>query len=371
MRASTSMQLPKVGIGTIGAGSRATATELSIKERLDSFALALDLGANLYDVGEDYEGGLTEEILGRFAKGQRQRLLIATKFTPQHAAYSALLQAAEDSLRRLQTDYIDLYQMHWPNPAVPLDETMTALERLLQDGKIRSIGLSNCSMQYARRANAYLEKSEIATNQVKVNAFDRPTIREPGYFEEAGRARMVTIAYGVFSQGRMKFDSKVDALFTRICQKYSISRSQLLIAWTLTFPNTIALIRSTKQDHIRSNIAAADIALDAFDAKQILDHLNIEIQRIAVAQISVIDNDPDVSHTIYLSMDEALRNPRGLWPDVQTIAREIQDGEPFRPVELIRDGTQYRLVQGRMRYWAWRYLYGDSAEIPAIVTAHA
>jgi myo-inositol catabolism protein IolS len=363
-------QMPCLGIGTIGAGSGETATENSIKERLDSFALALDLGANFFDVGEDYEDGFAEKILGRFAKGQRHKLLIATKFTPKHAAYEDLLRAAEGSLRRLQTEYIDIYQMHWPNSTIPLDETIAAMERLMREGKVLSIGLSNCSIQFAKSVNALLVGARVATNQVKFNAFNRPTAAEPNYFTESVHERLTSLAYGIFGQGKMQFGDEARSLIRSLCQKYLVSEAQLLIAWILTFPRTVALIRSMNQEHIRKNIAATDLVLDAADADSLTSCFRIVVREIPVARIMVSNSDPDVSHKIYMSLKEALLNEHELYPDVKTIASEIEAGDSFRPVELIPDGQNYQLVQGRMRYWAWRYLHGVDSMIPAVIIAN-
>jgi len=364
-------QMPCLGIGTIGAGSGETATENSIKERLDSFALALDLGTNFFDVGEDYEDGFAEKILGRFALRQRHKLIIATKFTPKHAAYADLLRAAEGSLRRLKTDYIDIYQMHWPNPTIPLEETIAALERLMREGKVRSIGLSNCSIQFAKSVNSLLLGARVATNQVKFNALNRPTAAEPNYFSETVREGLNTIAYGIFGQGMMQFGDDSRSLINRLCKKYLVSEAQLLIAWTLSFPKTVALIRSMNHEHIRNNIAAADLVLDSADADSMTSCFRIIVHEIPVDRILVSNSDPDVSHKIYLSLEDALRNEHELSPDVKTIAREIEAGDSFRPVELIPDGQNYQLVQGRMRYWAWRYLYGANSLIPAVMIANA
>ncbi len=364
-------QMPLLGIGTIGAGSGETATEISIKKRLDSFALALDLGTNFFDVGEDYEDGFAEKILGRFAKKQRDKLLIATKFNPKNAAFKDLLKAAEGSLRRLQTDYIDIYQMHWPNPTIPLDETIAAMERLMREGKVRSIGLGNCSIQFAKSVNSLLVGARVATNQVKFNALNRPTVAEPNYFSESIRESLITIAYGIFGQGKIQFGDEARSLIGRLSRKYLVSEAQLLIAWTLTFPRTVALIRSMNQEHIRKNIEAADLVLDSADADSLTSCFRIIVHEIPVARILVSNSDPDVSHKIYQSLEEALSNKYELCPDVKTIAGEIEMGDSFRPVELIPDGKNYQLVQGRMRYWAWRYLYGIDSMIPAVIIANA
>lgn len=104
---------------------------------------ALDLGVNFLDTAEMYGNGKSEEVLGRALTGRRHEAVIATKAMSDHLAPDVLVATCEASLRRLQTDYIDLYQIHWPSREIPLADTMAALEKLKQAGKIRAIGVSN------------------------------------------------------------------------------------------------------------------------------------------------------------------------------------------------------------------------------------
>jgi aryl-alcohol dehydrogenase-like predicted oxidoreductase len=108
---------------------------------------ALDAGINFFDTAEGYEEGQSERVLGRALVGKRDRALIATKVSPNHLRAADLYAACEGSLRNLQTDYIDLYMIHWPNWDVPLEETAEALLRLKEQGKIRAIGVSNFAVQ--------------------------------------------------------------------------------------------------------------------------------------------------------------------------------------------------------------------------------
>jgi len=104
---------------------------------------ALDEGINLFDTAESYGDGYSEELLGRALQGRRDRAVIASKVSSEHLSRAALLAACEGSLRRLRTNYIDLYQVHWPSRTVPLAETMAAMAELRQQGKIRAIGVCN------------------------------------------------------------------------------------------------------------------------------------------------------------------------------------------------------------------------------------
>ncbi|MBN1978485.1 MAG: aldo/keto reductase [Anaerolineae bacterium] len=116
------------------------------QDEADSIATvhaALDAGVNFFDTAEGYGDGYSEEVLGRALKGRRHETVVATKVSRRNLAHDAVLQACERSLRRLQTDVIDLYQIHWPGRTVPLAETFAALEKLRDQGKVRAIGMSN------------------------------------------------------------------------------------------------------------------------------------------------------------------------------------------------------------------------------------
>ncbi len=116
------------------------------QDEADSIATihaALDAGVNFFDTAEGYGGGYSEEVLGRALKGRRHEAVIATKVSRSNLSPDDVLQACEGSLRCLQTDVIDLYQIHWPSRTVPLDETMAALQKLHDQGKVRAIGVCN------------------------------------------------------------------------------------------------------------------------------------------------------------------------------------------------------------------------------------
>ena len=116
------------------------------QDEADSIAAihaAMDLGINFFDTAEGYNGGNSERILGKALAGRRHTVHIASKVSAENLAKKELIRSCEESLKRLQTDYIDLYQLHWPNPNIPLDETITALDCLHKDGKIGSVGVCN------------------------------------------------------------------------------------------------------------------------------------------------------------------------------------------------------------------------------------
>ncbi len=358
-----------IGLGTIGAGTRETASYSSIKDRLRSLHFAFELGVNFFDAAESYEDGFSEELLGKFSTGKREKIIIATKFSPQNSSKLGVIRALEGSLRRLNTEYVDLYQMHWPNPNIPLEETMSTLEMLVVAGKIRHIGLGNCTIANVGKANSFLNKESVISNQIKLNLYKAPTLIERNYFNKSQEMLLTNIAYGIFGQGKLRVEAKASCILKSLCEKYGVSKSQLLIAWVLTFPKTMAMVRSMNHEHLISNINASKILLEKSDVDLIINTFENSPQNICVSYIKINNHDADISHKIYLCLDDAINNKYGLFPDVLTLAKEIETNLQFDPVELVKESNGYTLVQGRMRFWAWVYLYGEESKIPSVIVA--
>ncbi len=137
------IEISRVAMGCWALAGDATWGPQDEAQAVAAVHAALDEGITLLDTAEMYGAGLSEQILGRALKGRRHRAVIASKFNPENNAPDKVAAALERSLRYLQTDYIDLYQIHWPSRTVPLEATWEALERLRQQGKIRNIGVSN------------------------------------------------------------------------------------------------------------------------------------------------------------------------------------------------------------------------------------
>ena len=136
---------------------------------------ALDAGINFFDTAEGYEAGHSERVLGRALVGRRAEAIIATKVSPNHLRPEEVIAACEGSLQALQTDYIDLYQIHWPNHDVPLADTVGALQQLKEQGKIRAIGVSNFAVQ---DFSEMISLSECETNQLPFSLLWRVIERE-------------------------------------------------------------------------------------------------------------------------------------------------------------------------------------------------
>ena len=171
-------EVSRIGLGTWAIGGSmwgGSDSETSIHTLLTAF----ELGINLIDTAPAYGAGLSEQIVGRAIaeSGARARLVIATKVglestdgnVRRNSTRNAIIQEIEDSLRRLQTDYIDIYQVHWPDPLVLIGETAAALDHLYRQGKIRAIGVSNYSIE---QMNLFRAAAPLHTAQPPYNLFD-------------------------------------------------------------------------------------------------------------------------------------------------------------------------------------------------------
>jgi diketogulonate reductase-like aldo/keto reductase len=157
--ADTHIPIPEIGLGT-----------WQYTGGVGPLRRGIELGATLIDTAEAYR---TEDVVGQAIQGMRDRVFIATKVSPSHFRRNDLLRAADQSLRLLKTDYIDLYQLHWPSPNIPIAETMGAMEELVQAGKIRYIGVSNFSVLEMEEAQDALRTEKIASNQVLYHLAER------------------------------------------------------------------------------------------------------------------------------------------------------------------------------------------------------
>jgi aryl-alcohol dehydrogenase-like predicted oxidoreductase len=177
-----------------------------VRSAFHTVQAAIDHGVTLIDTAPVYGFGLAEEIVGRALapNGRRKRLLIATKCglerhnneVRRNASPSRIREEIAESLKRLRTDYIDIYQLHWPDPAVPIEETAGALAKLLQEGKIRAIGVSNLDRAQTERFRAV---APVQTTQPPYNLFERDI--EADLLPYAAQTGLVLLAYGSLCRG--------------------------------------------------------------------------------------------------------------------------------------------------------------------------
>jgi len=213
----TSITIPRVGLGTWAIGGwmwGGTDEEESIR----TICAAVERGTNLIDTAPAYGFGRSEEIVGRAiaAHNLRSRVVIATKTglgwkdgnVFRNASRERILREVDDSLHRLNTDYIDIYQVHWPDPLVPIEETAGAMQSLLDEGKIRAIGVSNFSVAQIER---FRRVAQLHVVQPPYNLFERDIENELlPYCRQSGLA---TLTYGALCRGLLSGKLQEDAHF--------------------------------------------------------------------------------------------------------------------------------------------------------------
>lgn len=362
-------KMPAIGQGCMGIGGYLSKDSLQDNNQIKALRLGIELGMTLIDTAETYGKGHSEELVGRAIEGVRHKVFIATKVSPKHFSYDALLQSAEGSLRRLKTDYIDLYQVHWPNPKVLINETMRAMERLIRKGKIRYVGVSNFSLKELKEAQAAISEDEIVSVQVEYNLFNR-TIENSilPYCQSEG---ITTIAYSPLDQGRIASGEERIERLKMIAGKYDRTMAQVTLNWLISHLSVITIPKATNLDHVKENASSTDFELSNEDFEEISKIFTQECVYVPTDRIRVIvggQGDRQVYHTV----EEAIENKLEFIPSSVDLAQNIREGEVLKPVRVIRSADKtgkydYDLIEGRIRYWAWVIAHNGEKSIPVYI----
>jgi diketogulonate reductase-like aldo/keto reductase len=362
-------KIPAIGQGTMGIGGYLSRESRQDEAQINALKLGVELGMAFIDTAEGYGEGHSEELVAKAVEGVRDKIFIATKFSPEHNGYEDVLKSAEHSLRRLGTDYIDLYQLHWPTPRVPISETMRALEQLLKEGKIRYAGVCNLSLKELKEAQAAMSREEIASIQVEYNLFDR-TI-ENSILPHCQSEGMMTIAYSPLDQGRIASGDNRIKILQEIADKYQKTMSQIALNWLVSHDAVIAVPKATNPEHVRQNAASMDFELSGEDFEKISEVFAQEFVYVPTDRICVIPGGQG-NRQVYQTVEEALENKLGFVPSPVEMAQNIRDGEALKPVRIIRSADKtgrydYDLMEGRIRYWAWVIAHNGEKAIPVLI----
>jgi diketogulonate reductase-like aldo/keto reductase len=238
----TGVLLPEIGLGT-----------WQYRDGVEPIKKAIALGISLIDTAESYG---TEETVGDAVKQLRNRVFIATKVSPRHFRRSDVLAAADKSLARLRTDYIDLYQLHWPNSTIPIAETMGAMEDLVDAGKIRFIGVSNFSVGELRKAQTALSRYRVVSNQVRYSLVDRSV--EIDLLRYCRENKITVIAYSPLAHGINHIKEKdPDAILSKVAALTRKTEAQVALNWCASKENVIAIPKALSVDHLIQNCDAS------------------------------------------------------------------------------------------------------------------
>ena len=270
----TDLKVSSIGFG---AAFRSGITEDSPKV----IRKALSLGVNLIDIAEIYHRGRSEEVVGEAIRGRRDEVVIKTKVARDHLKYNDVLKAAEGSLKRLGVNVIDLYLVHHPNPKIPIEETMRAMEKLIDEGKVRYIGVSNFNASLVKKAQEALSRHEIVADEVKYNLVEREIEEE--LLPYCKKESISIIAYSPLARGMLtgKFDKeseipeghwrKRDPLFQepnfsralelveilkKIAENHDKTPGQVALNWLASKPEVVPIFGASDISQVEENCGA-------------------------------------------------------------------------------------------------------------------
>lgn len=284
------LEVSRIGLGAWQFGTErwGYGSDFTREDAIAAIHASLEAGVNWIDTAEVYGDGESERII-REALGERiQEVIIATKVAGSHLRYRDVLKAAEGSLSRLGRDWIDLYQLHWPNSYVPLEETLKALEELLRSGKIRYVGVSNFPPELTEPLRQALG-DKLVSNQVRYSLADRSI--EKHILPYCRRHGITIIAYSPIAQGLLTgkytrdnlpqdpirsdhplFRSpNVDHIFRMVdvlkemAQKYNRTPAQIALRWLIQQDGVVAIPGAKNREQARDNAAAMDFELTPED----------------------------------------------------------------------------------------------------------
>ncbi|MEM0349370.1 MAG: aldo/keto reductase [Candidatus Caldarchaeum sp.] len=249
-----------IGLGTWGIGGRETPDYSQDDQAIEAIRYAVELGMNHIDTAEIYGGGHSEELVGKALKTiPREEVFVATKVWPSNLHYDDVLKACRRSLERLQLKYVDLYMIHWPNPRIPVAETIHALEKLVKDGLVRYIGVSNFDVPLLQEAMEACRSEEIVSNQIIYSLENRENEREVIPFCE--KNKITVVAYTPLGKGRIaaeaaKNTEKGRALAT-LAKKYDKTPAQVALNWVIWKPHVITIPKAIRREHLEENAGGA------------------------------------------------------------------------------------------------------------------
>lgn len=298
----TEMRVSIVAMGCWAIGGGLTWGEQDEKESMATIRTALDLGVNFFDTAEGYGDGYSEIVLGKALAGRRHEAVIATKVSRDHLSSDGVQKACERSLRRLNTDYIDLYQMHWPSREIPIAETVEALEGLRRQGKVRAISVCNFGVA---DLSDLLAVGHCETNQLPYSLLWRAIEHE--ITQKCVEEGVGILCYSPLSQGlltgkfstaddvpegraRTRFFSKERPLahhneegcetetfatiekIRRICAKIDTPMAQVALAWLLHQAGVVSVLAGARSpDQIKQNAQAAALELPSEIARELTE----------------------------------------------------------------------------------------------------
>lgn len=243
----TGVEVPIIGQGTWMIDGNSEKESRAIQ----TLRLGLDLGMNHIDTAEMYGNGHVEELVGEAIAGRRDEIFLVSKVLPSNASYEGTIKACKRSLKRLKTDWLDLYLLHWRG-SYPLSETMRAMEKLVAEGLVKYIGVSNFDVEDLKEAEQVLQTEQIACNQVLYNLRDRGIERR--LLPYCSKKRIAIVGYAPFGHGNFPSPSSREGkLLIDIGRRHNRTPKQVALNYLTRHPSTFTIPKTTRSERVREN----------------------------------------------------------------------------------------------------------------------
>ncbi|MBI3955084.1 aldo/keto reductase [Candidatus Gottesmanbacteria bacterium] len=259
--------LPVFGIGSWQMGGRHE-RDFHNDDQADILAIcnAIDSGIIHIDTAERYAGGHAEELVGdAISNYKRDKLFLVSKVWNTNLKYENVLTACSSSLKRLKTDYLDLYLVHLPNPDISIKETMKAMSKLKKEGLIKNIGLSDFNVERFKEAQSCCE-DKIVVNQLHYNLIFREPERK-GLVDFCRKNDVFLVAWRPVQYG-MLTDISIP-IMKEMCAKYHKTPSQIAINWLISQKNIVTISKMRKHEHLRENLGAVGWEMEVDDIERL------------------------------------------------------------------------------------------------------
>jgi diketogulonate reductase-like aldo/keto reductase len=262
------IKVPVLGLGTWGMGGRQIEDHHWDDENVTAIKMAIELGLTHIDTAEYYGAGHAEELVSEAIESyDRSDLFITTKVWRTNLHEGDLIKSMKGSLKRLGLDYIDLYLIHWPNPQIPLRETIHALEHCANEGWTKLIGVSNFDWNLVKVAQSYLKDHKLVADQVEYSLRDqKPKNSLLPYLQEED---MTLIAYRPLARGDLAQPG--NKVLDDMAKKYQKSQSQVALNWLISQGNVLAIPKSSNPIHLLDIMGAVGWKMSTEDSLTLAD----------------------------------------------------------------------------------------------------
>lgn len=259
--------MPVYGLGTWQMGGRWESDFSQDEKEVYAIRYALEQGITHLDTAEGYGNGHAEELIARAIQGtQRAELTITSKVSGNNQDYDDLLRSCEASLKRLQTDYLDLYLLHrFPDPGIDIRNTIRALDRLIEQGMVKNIGVCNMTVNRFTEAQRYTA-NKLVCNQVHYS-LDCREIVSKGVLKYCQETGIFITAWGPLSKGVLEQAE----ILREMAGKYAKTPYQVALNWLITQPNVITIPKTSTPEHLTENLGALGWELSEEDWQRLAD----------------------------------------------------------------------------------------------------